>query len=230
MLLSGLYNLLLRTPSLLPRPASKHTPISRSPWSLLRCLSTSTSQPVSLTTHTLPAAAKLDIYSRTHAARRQHKWNVKTKRSTLQELPVQKSLLQPTSHCRSVHRASYSHHSFNSTPMGSHAPRLYGTSKTCSRFISAGTQKSANFATAAGNTEPDGGDYDPQPSEPLRAWNQARDRGRLLAFYSDQYRVILPSGHRFPMEKYTLTHAALRADPSLRGCLNLQAVSAATLS
>ncbi len=34
--------------------------------------------------------------------------------------------------------------------------------------------------------------------------------------------VQLPEGHRFPMDKYRRTHAALRTDPSLRACLNLQ--------
>lgn len=37
--------------------------------------------------------------------------------------------------------------------------------------------------------------------------------------------VQLPEKHRFPMGKYRGTHAALRADLSLRHCLNLQPVS-----
>lgn len=37
----------------------------------------------------------------------------------------------------------------------------------------------------------------------------------FVAYYADHWKVPLPDGHRFPMEKYAATHAALEADASL---------------
>ncbi|GLC47189.1 hypothetical protein PLESTB_001622600 [Pleodorina starrii] len=47
--------------------------------------------------------------------------------------------------------------------------------------------------------------------------------GVLVAYYADHWRVPLPPGHRFPMEKYAATHGSLEADPSLEGLVQLRA-------
>ena len=43
----------------------------------------------------------------------------------------------------------------------------------------------------------------------------------LRTYYADWAEVILPDGHRFPMEKYSATRLVLEADPSLRGKMEL---------
>ncbi|GLI71158.1 hypothetical protein VaNZ11_016260 [Volvox africanus] len=47
--------------------------------------------------------------------------------------------------------------------------------------------------------------------------------GVLVTYYADHWRVPLPPGHRFPMEKYAATHGSLEADPSLEGLVQLRA-------
>ncbi len=54
-------------------------------------------------------------------------------------------------------------------------------------------------------------------------------RERLLAFYSDQHVVPLDEKHRFPMDKYARTRAALEHDASLADKLELQPAPAASL-
>lgn len=51
----------------------------------------------------------------------------------------------------------------------------------------------------------------------------------LTVYYADWARVILPDGHRFPMDKYAETRRALREDASLRGKIDLKPSPKATL-
>jgi len=51
----------------------------------------------------------------------------------------------------------------------------------------------------------------------------------LTVYYADWARVILPDGHRFPMDKYAETRRALSEDASLRGKIHLKPSPKATL-
>ncbi|EFJ47569.1 hypothetical protein VOLCADRAFT_91828 [Volvox carteri f. nagariensis] len=53
--------------------------------------------------------------------------------------------------------------------------------------------------------------------------------GVLVAYYADHWRVPLPPGHRFPMEKYAATHGSLKADHSLEGLIQLRAAPAVSM-
>ena len=51
----------------------------------------------------------------------------------------------------------------------------------------------------------------------------------LTVYYADWARVILPDGHRFPMDKYAETRRTLSEDASLRGKIDLKPSPKATL-
>lgn len=67
----------------------------------------------------------------------------------------------------------------------------------------------------------------PLPPPPLLPAPRA---GRMPVFYHDAYTVSLPVGHRFPMERYAVTHAALRAALAAAPALPVDLVTAAPAS